>query len=781
MRRFLVIVVASLVPVSMWTAGCRQERQAAFPNSPEMASLAKSGSGRTAEAESPTTPPEIPPAPIDRNVMHLSDSSVLARVQAVSDRADQLAGPTPDDGLFTLPDLSRDMASAPVIAPASNVPAQASAVPSRSGPLPSGREFWSKPVAARTDRPVQAPADISAMAPAAAPDYIQTPPAHYQAPAAPSHPSMPSTPTGSRLLPPEDVPGVFLFDESPLSSLHSPPASRHSGLGLPGGDALSAPPLSSNAAASRLQNGRMRSVDTDGKATARVSQRGPIRLDLSGLVPTSARQSAPAEAAGVAPRSEPASAMPLYREVSEQTATSVARVPVRDEPVSAPIITLSTSPVHEALPEPVPLSALASMPSFQPLPDSFPTAMPVPSVPASAPLPEPVPTAAPASSATSAAVGPAQWVASPTASAQPAKAAPEVAVASVTSTRRPSGTMSLPVPLQPSVPAAKPMEAPLPFEELPESPTVASTRARSSGSDDISQALAPLPDLSGGTAAKIATTAMPSRSATVPRQADTPAAANKQVTASSAGKPLAAPSSRPAAMASMPVPARSAARKTTESQSGGTSAMKNVSQDSATKRPGRIPEVTLPQPVPEALPTPELTAAKTVLMDFSPEALDEVSLPASVRNNEFFKTDFWESKAPAAAPTPAAPVQPAAKALSLPLPELPMPAAPNRLVTDKAAAPASVVKASAQSAPAMPNVEPREPIWVDSLPASRQQEKESVPEYRYEVTPKLPSSPAPALKTRIEAVEARESRKDSIPAAPKKVKLMPIGKANNDS
>ncbi|MCC8166436.1 MAG: hypothetical protein LIQ31_09855 [Planctomycetes bacterium] len=249
MRRFLVIVVASLVPVGMWTAGCRQERQAAFPNSPEMASLAKSGAGRTAEAESPTTPPEIPPAPIDRSVMHLADSSVLARVQAVSDRADQLAGPTPDDGLFTLPDLSRDMASAPVIAPVPAAPGAASAMPARSGPLPSGREFWSKPVAARNDRPVQAPADISAMAPSAAPDYIATPPSHYQAPAAPA---MPGTPTGSRLLPPEDVPGVFLFDDTPISSLHSPPASRHSGLGLPGGDALSAPPLSSNASASRL-------------------------------------------------------------------------------------------------------------------------------------------------------------------------------------------------------------------------------------------------------------------------------------------------------------------------------------------------------------------------------------------------------------------------------------------------------------------------------------------------------------------------------------------------
>ncbi len=783
MRRFLVIVVASLVPVGMWTAGCRQERQAAFPNSPEMASLAKSGSGRTAEAESPTTPPEIPPAPIDRSVMHLSDSSVLARVQAVSDRADQLAGSTPDDGLFTLPDLSRDMASAPAIGPSSAAPAQASAVPSRSGPLPSGREFWSKPVAARTDRPVQAPADISAMAPAAAPDYIQTPPAHYQAPAAPSVPSMPSAPTGSRLLPPEDVPGVFLFDESPLSSLHSPPASRHSGLGLPGGDALSAPPLSSNAAASRLQHGRMRSVDTDGKATAQVSQRGPIRLDLSGLVPTSARRSAPAEAAGVAPRSEPASAMPLYREVSEQTATSVARVPVRDEPVSAPIITLSTSPVHEALPEPVPLSALASMPSFQPLPDSFPTAMPMPSAPASAPVPESVRTpAAPAPAAKNAAVGPAQWVASPTASAQPAKAAPEVAVASVTSTRRPSGTMSLPVPLMPSVPAAKPMEAPLPFEEMPESPTTASTRARSTGSDDISQALAPLPDLSGGTAAKIATsapTAMPVRSAAAPRQADAqaPVAANKQVSASSTGEPLAAPSSRPAAMASMPVPARSAARITTASQSGGTSSIKNTAQDSASKRPGRIPEVTLPQPVPEALPTPELTAAKTVLMDFSPEALDEVSLPSSVRHNEFFKTDFWESKAPAAAPASATPAQPVAKALSLPLPELPMPAAPNRLEKDEAAAPALVAKTAAPSAPAMPNVEPREPIWVDSLPTSRQQEKETVPEYRYEVTPKQPSSPAPAMKTRIDTVEARDTRKESAPPAPKKVKLTPIRKS----
>ncbi|MCC8108577.1 MAG: hypothetical protein LIQ30_05920, partial [Planctomycetes bacterium] len=557
MRRFLVIVVASLVPVGMWTAGCRQERQAAFPNSPEMASLAKSGAGRTAEAENPTTPPEIPPAPIDRSVMHLADSSVLARVQAVSDQADQLAGPTPDEGLFTLPDLSRDMASAPAGAPAASAsatPATASALPARSGPLPSGREFWSKPVAARTDRPVQTPADISAMSPAAAPDYIATPPSHYQAPAAPSIPGLPGAPTGSRLLPPEDVPGVFLFDENPTTSFHSPPASRHSGLGLPGGDALSAPPSSSNLAATRQQHGRMRSIDADGKATAQVSQRGPLRLDLSGLIPTSARRSAPVESAAVAPQSEPASAMPLYRDRPEQTASAVVPGPVGDLPGSAPIITLSTSPVHEPLPEPVPLSALATMPSFMPLPDTMPTA-PVPSVPEWSPVPETPVSAAPASSAAFRS-GPVQWVASPSASAASASSSLPSIESSVTSSRRHSGTMSLPVPLNPSVPAAKPMEAPLPFEELPDSPAAATARTRTTGSDDISQALAPLPDLSGGKATAAAAT--PVRTASPARQPEKPVAASK---ASSAADPLAAPPSRPAARASMPLPSKAAKKE----------------------------------------------------------------------------------------------------------------------------------------------------------------------------------------------------------------------------
>ncbi|MCC8166437.1 MAG: hypothetical protein LIQ31_09860 [Planctomycetes bacterium] len=505
----------------------------------------------------------------------------------------------------------------------------------------------------------------------------------------------------------------------------------------------------------------MRSVDTAGKATAQVSQRGPLRLDLSGLVPTSARQSAPAEAVAV-PRSEPASAMPLYQEVSEQMATAVVRRPVGDEPVSAPIITLSTSPVHEPLPEPVPLSALAGMPSFQPLPDSFPTALP--SMPASSPVVEPAPTAASASVGKNAVPAPAQWVASPAASAR------ATSDATVTSTRRPSGTMSLPVPLIPATPAAKPMDAPLPFEELPESPTAAAARARTNASDAMSQALAPLPDLSGGSAVP---TAALVRSAS--RQAETPVAS---AAGSSSGQPLAAPPSRPAAMASMALPERSTAKKSGAKQAAAATEKSAATTDSASKRAGRIPEVTLPQPVPEAVPTPELTAAKTVLMDFSPEALDEVSLPASVRNNEFFKTDFWESKAPA--PVPAAPVPPAAKTPSLPIPELPMPAAPNRLEKETPSVPAPTAKAampSLPSLPAMPAVEPREPIWVDSMPTGRQQEKETVPEYRYEVTPK--QLPVPALKTRIETVEARKTEKEAAPAAPKKVKLMPIGKPNN--
>ncbi len=101
MRTFIVIVVASLIPVGMWTAGCRQDnRQAAFPKTPEMKGLAKAEvSSRAAEA-----PPVIPPAPIDRDILNLPENAALARVNAVNDRANQIAKPKTPEGLFTLPD-----------------------------------------------------------------------------------------------------------------------------------------------------------------------------------------------------------------------------------------------------------------------------------------------------------------------------------------------------------------------------------------------------------------------------------------------------------------------------------------------------------------------------------------------------------------------------------------------------------------------------------------------------------------------------------------------------
>ena len=43
MRKLILIIALTMVPLGIWTAGCRNNaQQAAFPDTPEMKSLAKS-------------------------------------------------------------------------------------------------------------------------------------------------------------------------------------------------------------------------------------------------------------------------------------------------------------------------------------------------------------------------------------------------------------------------------------------------------------------------------------------------------------------------------------------------------------------------------------------------------------------------------------------------------------------------------------------------------------------------------------------------------------------
>lgn len=226
MRKFLVIVAAALVPVGMWTAGCRQDsRQAAFPKTAEMKSLAKA-----AEKESPTTPPMIAAAPIDRDILNLPETPVMARINAVNDRSNQLARPKAPEGLFTLPDNGDHFAMA---APDYEI----QAAPAAITPIPSAREFWSRPAAPLKRRPMDVPSDIAAMAGPAQVDPVVAPPAPYFAP-------MPAAPEG-QFMSVEDVPGVFMGD-SPISMRSgSPPARGQRFDGLINGAALGAAPSSS--------------------------------------------------------------------------------------------------------------------------------------------------------------------------------------------------------------------------------------------------------------------------------------------------------------------------------------------------------------------------------------------------------------------------------------------------------------------------------------------------------------------------------------------------------
>lgn len=290
MRKLILIIALIVVPLGIWTAGCRNDnRQAAFPKTPEMKALAKS-----AERASPTTPPNIPAKPIDREILNLPERDTMARVQAVNDRSNQMAGNS--GGLFTLPEEQNYMASA-YSAPTYS-PSDIQAAPNAITPVPSAREFWSKPAKPlRTSRPVNVPEDISAMA-APADDQL-IPPSSYMAP---------SMPGGRQFLPPEDLPGVYSGHDAALPDA-PPPASGWIGKRNDKGDALGAPPLSSagprprGRANTRNRDNRSReTASRDGRKSAETTQKGPLKLDLDVLLgPPSQTAAAPAHALAPAP------------------------------------------------------------------------------------------------------------------------------------------------------------------------------------------------------------------------------------------------------------------------------------------------------------------------------------------------------------------------------------------------------------------------------------------------------------------------------------------------
>jgi hypothetical protein len=335
-RTFIVVVVASLIPAGMWVAGCRQDtRQAAFPNSSEIESLA-----RAPESASPTTPPVIHAAPIDRSILNLPEAPTMARVNAVNDRSRQIARSKTPDELFTLPGEEDRYAMA---APA---PYEAAAAPAAITPIPSAREFWSRPVAqVEQRRPAGIPSDIAAMA-APAPigggggSRAILPPAPFLAP-------IPSNEGGQFI--PEDVPGVFMGGQ-PLSMRRgSPPTDqpRFSGRSR-SSDAQGAALLSSSATASMPEQG------------------GLFTLDISGLVgaspgremETESRAAVPAIDRTIVVQSIPGDYEPLPEPVplAEYTAAKLKEMQSSDFAAPAP------APASVSVPVPAAAGAIAAPP-----------------------------------------------------------------------------------------------------------------------------------------------------------------------------------------------------------------------------------------------------------------------------------------------------------------------------------------------------------------------------------------------------------------------------------
>ncbi len=163
MRKFILILALVTVPFGIWTAGCRNDnRQAAFPTTPEMNALSKNA-GKTGDDA-----PAIPNKAIDRNILNLPENDTLARVQAANDRASQYAAEKAAHGLFTLPGEDNYTPSA-FSAPAAAQDRAQSVLPAAAVPMPSAREFWSKPVATAPGTGGTPSEDISAMVPPALP------------------------------------------------------------------------------------------------------------------------------------------------------------------------------------------------------------------------------------------------------------------------------------------------------------------------------------------------------------------------------------------------------------------------------------------------------------------------------------------------------------------------------------------------------------------------------------------------------------------------------------
>lgn len=279
MRKLIIVVISMLVPFGLWTAGCRQERDTAFPNTPEMKSLA-----RAPEKNNPTRPPVIPAPPIDRDILHLPEHTTMAsantgnnqsvaRADAYRDRSQSMAGSRINPGLFVLPEEQGQLAALP--APVENwEPYEVQPAPMAMTPVPSAREFWSKPVAPlRTNQPMDIPHGVSAMMPPAPPESMIP----QLAPVVPD--------TGGVFFP-EDIPGVFIDSGDYMgggAATQPPVQSGWIGMGPEQGDALGAPPLLSSAAFESVPAQELGQMLRDDRQNAE-SGSGPIKLDLGGLL-----------------------------------------------------------------------------------------------------------------------------------------------------------------------------------------------------------------------------------------------------------------------------------------------------------------------------------------------------------------------------------------------------------------------------------------------------------------------------------------------------------------
>ncbi len=292
MRKFVIAVLALLVPFTMYAAGCRQDsKHAAFPKGPEVKSLARAGSF---ESDRPTIP-YIPPA-IDPEVMSAPEQPALARVQAVMDREAQLTGSYASaPGLFVLPQNDVYAMAAPAPQPMPQMHAYATAPvqqPQRvlsfgqpyeplpepvslmngaPAPVQPRSEFWSKPVMSVQPIPAMPAPGTDSMLPPATLQPIPGIVDPYAPPAAaPDHGS-------DKLLLPESIPGVFLgaTDAREPVAWFERPANWDKAAGE-----STPPPLSSWAPASPGRSERA-AVQREVAAAPAQTAREPLSFDAS--------------------------------------------------------------------------------------------------------------------------------------------------------------------------------------------------------------------------------------------------------------------------------------------------------------------------------------------------------------------------------------------------------------------------------------------------------------------------------------------------------------------